>query len=44
MESKGKEPYEAPEIMVVEIQTFSCILRASDRGDYYYDPYNPLNG
>ena len=44
MESKTKEPYEAPEILVVELQTAACILQASDRRNYDYDPYNPLNG
>lgn len=44
MESKTKEPYEAPEILVVELRTAACILQASDRGNYFYDPSNPLNG
>lgn len=46
MESKTKEPYEAPEILVVELQTSSCILQGSLEKRSPYDPVydNPFNG
>ena len=46
MESMTKEPYEAPEILVVELQTSSCILQGSMGQRSPYDPVydNPFNG